>query len=111
MNMVVNQGFMKSQSYMRPCSKVANGLTIHIKALKKLIEAGRLLNVVVLFVLFVCAPVGVVVGKPCEMLWLEFAQVDLFEVLDIDSTIILMEFKKGFVTFIVFERHPWPISL
>ena len=45
------------------------------------------------------------------MLWLEFAKVDLFEILDIDSTVTLMESKKSFVTFIVFERHPCPISL
>lgn len=45
------------------------------------------------------------------MLWLEFAQVDLFEVLNVDSTVTLMEFKKRFVTFIVFERHSGPVSL
>ena len=102
---------MKSQSYVRPSGKVANGLTIYIEASEKLIEAGCLLNVIVLSVLLVCAPVGIVVGQSCEMLWLEFAQVDLFEVLNVDSTVTLMEFKKGFVTFIVLERHSWSVSL
>ena len=94
---------MEFDSHMGSRSKMANGLTIDIETPQQLIEAGGLLNFLILLFFVVQDSAGIAMGELDKVLRLKGSEEDLFEVLDVDCTVAFMKLEKGFITLLIKE--------